>query len=202
MLAVCAVATFIGWSVARSQLNDREFDRFQLRVRQVTNEVQARIHDYQLALVAARSFLAAHPQAGRSAWRTYVEGLDLPVSFPGIDGLGFIAHVRAEELPAFLALTRAEGIADFQLRPEGQRADYFPIKWIEPLERNQAAVGFDIGSEAQRRAAAEQARDSGQATLTARIVLVQYPAARSAVLFLLPVYRPGAPLGSVEERRP
>lgn len=201
VLVVCCFATFIGWSVARSQLLDREFDRFRLRVQHVTNEIHGRLLDYEQALVAARSFLAVTPQASSDVWRTYVDSLNLPRSFPGIVGFGYIAHVKEPDLPAFLALTRAGGAADFQVRPEGRRPDYFPIKLIEPMERNRSALGFDIGTESRRRHAAEQARDSGRATLTGRIQLVQDPATGPAVLFLLPVYRVGAPVESVNQRR-
>ena len=201
LLGICCMATFIGWSVARSQLLDREFDRFQLRVRQVTNDIHGQLLDYEQALVAARSFLATQPHAGPAAWRTYVEGLDLPRTYPGVIGLGFIAYVKEAELPGFLALTKAEGGADFRLRPAGQRKDYFPIKFIEPLERNASAWGFDVGTESLRRAAAEAARDSGRATLSGRIELVQDAEPRPSVLFLLPVYGPGLPIQTVAERR-
>ncbi len=201
VLAVCIIATFIGWSVSRSQLLDREYERFQLRVVQVTGEIRSRMLDYERALEAARAFLMGNPEPNRQSWYRFVESLNLRTAYPGINGMGYIAYVREPELPAFLAETRADGAPTFDLRPAGQRLDYMPIKYIEPLEENQQAVGYDIGSEPKRRAAAESARDSGLATLTARITLVQDPRVYSAALFLLPVYRSGAPLQTPAERR-
>ncbi len=201
VLVVCGVATFIGWSVSRSQLLDREYDRFQLRVRQITNAVDQTIGQYEQVLQAARAFTTASEPVERRSWQAFVAQLDLNHSYPGINGLGFIALVPEGELDAFRAATRADAAPEFELHPAGRRADYFPITFIEPLEPNRAALGFDIGSEPLRRAAAESARDTGLATLTSGIMLVQDPTAKSAVLFLLPVYRPGASLGSVSERR-
>lgn len=63
------------------------------------------------------------------------------------------------------------------------------------------ARGFDIGSDAIRREAAEIARDTGLATFTGRIHLIQDRESKSAVLFLLPLYRPGVPLDSIADRR-
>ena len=201
VLVICCTATFIGWSVSRSQSTDREFDRFQIRVRQITTEVRARILDYENALVAARAFLSANPSVNRRNWREFVGQLDIPHAYPGIDGIGFIAYVPAAELPAFLAAQRADGAPGFALLPEGGRPDYFPITYTEPIEWNEPAIGFDIGSDPLRRAVAEAARDSGKPTLTPRLSRKTDSSIKPAVLFLLPVYRPGTAPATLEERR-
>jgi two-component system sensor histidine kinase/response regulator len=201
VLMVCIVATFIGWSVSRSQLLDREYERFQIRVQHISDEVRQRILDYEKALMAARAFLTGNQLVNRRSWQAFVEEMDIQVFYPGINGLGFIAYVPAAELPAFLAATRADGAPGFTLMPEGQRPDYFPITYTEPVEQNQPAIGFDIGSDPLRRTVAEKCRDTGESALTPRLSRAQDPTVKSAVFFLLPVYRPGAPLGSVMERR-
>ncbi len=69
---------------------------------------------------------------------------------------------------------RAEGYPGYAVRPPGQRAWYAPITYLEPSsESNLLAFGYDIWSEAVRRAALEQARDTGQAAMTGKIQLVQ-----------------------------
>lgn len=77
--------------------------------------------------------------------------------------------------------------------------DQFIITYIEPLIENQGALGLDIGSEKNRRTAAELARDSGQAAMTRRIALVQDKLQRSAFLLFVPMY--WKPSSTVEERR-
>ena len=201
VLAVCCAGTFIGWSVSRSQLLDQEFDRFQIRVGQISSEVRQRVLTYERALMAARAFLMAEPGADRQTWRTFVEQLAIQRSYPGITGIGLIAYVPAENMPAFLAATRADGAPEFEIRPKGERPDYFPIRYIEPIELNRESLGYDIGSDALRRTIALESRDNGAATLVPRLIRVQDPIENSAVLFLLPVYRPGASLDSVTERR-
>ena len=37
------------------------------------------------------------------------------------------------------------------LVPAAERGEYFPVFYVEPFESNRAAVGFDLGSEANRR---------------------------------------------------
>lgn len=201
VLAICCLATFIGWSVSRSQSTDREFDRFQIRVRQITTEIHSRIHDYENALFAARAFLSATPSVNRRNWQAFVKRLDIPRAYPGIDGIGYIAVVPVAGLPDFLAAQRADGAPGFSILPEGERPDYFLITYTEPIEWNQPAIGFDIGSDPLRRAVAESARDSGQATLTPRLSRQPNTNTQPAVLLLLPVYEPGTDPTTVAGRR-
>lgn len=201
VLAICCAASLIGWGVSRSQFLERESDRFHIRVRDIRTEVDQRIRGYERALVAARAFLTANPAVDRQSWRAFVEQLNLRWAYSGLAGMGFIASVPAAELPAFLSAARADGAPEFVLRPEGQRSDYFPILYSEPMEGNQLALGFDIGSDPVRRGAAEASRDSGKAMLTPRLDRNMDPLASPAVLFLLPVYRSGTRAANVEERR-
>ena len=201
VLVVCCAATFIGWSVSRSQLLDQEFGRFQIRVGQISSEVRQRVLNYEHGLSAARAFITAEPEVDRRKWEEFVRQLAIERSYPGITGIGFIANVPAEQLPIFLQETRADRAPDFRIHPEGQRLDYFPVKFIEPIALNQAVLGYDIGSDALRRTIALESRDNGKATLTPRLIRDQDPIGNSAVLFLLPVYRPGLSADSVTERR-
>ena len=133
VLAVCCAATFIGWSVSRSQLLDQEFGRFQIRVGQISSEVRQRVLNYEHGLSAARAFITAEPEVDRRKWEEFVRQLAIERSYPGITGIGFIANVPAEQLPTFLQETRADRAPDFRIHPEGQRLDYFPVKFIERL---------------------------------------------------------------------
>ena len=201
VFAVCCVAAFIGWSVSRSQLLDREYDRFQLRVKQITNQINERVVGCERLMVAGRAFLKVNPAIHRDGWRALVDGLDLQRSSRGVHGLGYILRTTEANLPALIEAARADGTPEFSVHPGGHRSDYFVIRFIEPIEANRPALGFDIGSDAIRREAAETARDTGLAALTGRINLVQDQQSKSAVLFLLPLYRPGVPLDSIDDRR-
>ena len=87
------------------------------------------------------------------------------------------------------------------MRPAGQAPDLYVVDAIEPQAANRKALGFDLGSEPTRREALLRAIDSGQATLTRRISLVQDPQKRAAFLYFMPFYRPGMPLDTVAQRR-
>ena len=71
------------------------------------------------------------------------------------------------------------------------RPNIGPITYIEPVSTNAKAVGLDMAHEANRYAAAKQARDSGVARITGPIVLVQDEQHTPGFLFYAPFYRGG-----------
>jgi PAS domain S-box-containing protein len=79
------------------------------------------------------------------------------------------------------ARARAEGVRGFTIWQQGAdgarqsasgRPMYYPIWYLEPQLENAAALGFDLGSEAARRAALETAMASGLPTATDPVRLV------------------------------
>ncbi|BDI03557.1 PAS domain-containing hybrid sensor histidine kinase/response regulator [Sphaerotilus microaerophilus] len=124
-------------------------------------------------------------------FRAYHASRDIDREFPGARGFGFIRRVPREQEAAFTAAARRDGRPGFEVHSlaphEGPR---YVIQYIEPVERNDQAVGLDIASEAQRRAAADRAAHSGQAAITGPITLVQATGRPlHAFLILLPIYR-------------
>ena len=75
------------------------------------------------------------------------------------------------------------------------------IKYIEPGVDNGGAQGLDVGSEARRRIAIEQAIDSAEPAMTAPIYLVQNEKNTPGVLLYVPVYHKTTRLNSATERR-
>ncbi len=93
-----------------------------------------------------------------------------------------------------------------ELGPGGQmgtaaaRSEYVPVGFIEPLEGNATALGYDLSSDPLRRASLERARDAGKAIGTGALRLAQGPTHEAGFLVMLPIYRGGTP-GTVMERR-
>ncbi|WP_242445856.1 CHASE domain-containing protein [Chromatium okenii] len=140
----------------------------------------------------------------RHEWHAYVEKLNPARSVLSVQGIGFSQHIAPDQLSAHLASIRAEGFPDYQLSPAGERESYTAIIYLEPFrDRNLRAFGYDMFSEPVRRAAMEQARDSGRTTLSGKVFLVQETNAdvQAGALMYFPVYRNGAPLDTVEQRR-
>jgi PAS domain S-box-containing protein len=74
---------------------------------------------------------------------------------------------RRLEMPGFLIRERD---ASGQLQAAQTRSQFYPISYLEPLDGNEEAVGFDLASEGVRAAAVETAVATGSVVATAPIV--------------------------------
>ena len=169
----------------------------------ISADVSRRFTQAVYGLNGARGVYAASESVNRAAFRSYVQSRDLPKEFPGVHGFGFIQRVLRPDLDAFLRAERADGAPQFALRQLSDTAqqDLLIVKFIEPAASNQGAMGLDIGSEPLRRSAAQRAIDSGEATMTAPITLVQDEHKTPGVLVYVPVYAKGSHPTTTAERR-
>ena len=199
-LALVFAGALLSWRVVR--INGQE--RFDREEALVISALTGRLTAYETILRSAAGLVNAAPALDRASWRHFVSGLQIQDNYPGIRGLGYSVLVPPAQLAAHTAVVRREGYPDYLLWPEGTRDIYSAIVFIEPFDwRNQRAFGYDMLSEPVRRAAMEQARDSGQPVLSGLVKLVQETNqdVQRGFLIYMPVYRRGARLETLEARR-
>jgi PAS domain S-box-containing protein len=98
---------------------------------------------------------------------------------------GFVASQQANN-PSFAIRERDEVGGT---RQAGDRIAFYPVTYVEPLQGNEAAVGFDLASNPERRTTILRAIATGTATATAPIRLVQKPEDLKGILLTLSVPR-------------
>jgi len=206
LLVLCAslvmTLTAVGYLLWVSQARDRL--RFQNRIQKTVGAVDQRLDTYLALLRAGRGLFATGETVKGREFRKFVESLNLKDRYPGIQGIGFAKRVAHEDVEAFIESARAEGFPDFKVWGDRSGPDRIIIRYLEPLDRrNQVALGFDIGGEPSRRRALDRARDDGVAASSGRVTLVQEIDAHKQAGFLVyaPLYRPGMPVATVEQRR-
>ncbi|MEO4046342.1 CHASE domain-containing protein [Pseudomonas sp. CAU 1711] len=202
-LLLCASLTLALWWGAQREQLAAATERFQFEIREVQFAVEQRLLAYEHVLRGGVGMFAASRQVERDEWHRYVANLDIEHNYPGIQGIGFSKWLRAEERDALVRQVRAEGFADFRLWPEGRRDGYSVILYLEPFDwRNRRAFGFDMYSEANRRAAMRRAIDTGQPAISGKVRLVQETEenVQHGFLMYLPVYPRGEVPDSESER--
>ncbi|SUX54028.1 CHASE domain-containing hybrid sensor histidine kinase/response regulator [Chromobacterium vaccinii] len=164
-----------------------------------------RLQRYEYGLRGARgAFIAAGPAGlNREIFHRYAQSREPDREFPGARGFGIIRRVADAELPRFLSAMKTGGSPGFKLRQFSRyHGEHAIIQFIEPASGNGAAIGLDINSDPTRRAAAQEAVDSGGARLSEPITLLQAtPLRGQGFLLLLPIYRGIAVPADVNERR-
>ena len=202
------VAGLLATSIATVQVKqviEREvLAEFAAACDQTVLRIQDRLAAYALVLRGGAALFGTSSTVERRDWRVYVETLGAERSIPGMQGVGFARVIPAEHLPAHISRVRGEGFPEYSVSPAGEREIYTAIVYLEPFrDRNLRAFGFDMFSEKVRRAAMEQARDSGEAALSGKVELVQENGVdtQAGTLMYVPVYRRDMPKGTPTQRR-
>lgn len=195
-------AAIWGWWTLRNYAEFENQTRFNRLAAKIEAEIQSRLLSYQDVLHGAAGHMNASQYVSSQEWSRYTKALNLSKRFPGVIGVGYIAYVPQAKRQNYLHEIRQKEMSGFDLRQlNPSDADNFIIQYIEPYARNRAAIGLDIGSEPRRRSAAEQAKDSGAASVTNIIQLVQDNRKQPGFLLLLPVYEQGSIPLTVTQRR-
>lgn len=205
VLFVCLAATWSLWNITLDQSRAAYRDYFDFRVRQAVDLTEQRLRAHEQVLRGVRGLFSASKTVTRQEFRKYVAVLRLDEQYPGIFGVGYSQLVRPVDKDRHIAAIRKEtGYPDYLVWPEGKRDVYTSIIYLEPFSgRNLRAFGYDMYSEPVRRKAMDKARDTGMASLSGKVVLVQETEQdpQAGFLIYLPVYRNDAPHGTLQERR-
>lgn len=201
LATIVIVFTFFSWYIVRESTQERNKDYFHTLVYDTQKALKERYMIYEQALRGGLGLFRASSSVQREEWRKYVATLNIGKTLPGINGLGYIDFVLAQDVPEYIQSSREDGAPNFKIHPDTFYPDKFVIRFIEPSDVNQEAIGLDIGFEANRRAAAERARDLGVSALTKKIELVQDHQKQAGFLLLIPSYESVEPPKTLEARR-
>jgi PAS domain S-box-containing protein len=204
-LILLAMLAFTGWLgyLLNQDLNASTQAAFQRHVEKTHEAVQQRMLAYEQVLRGGVGLFNASGQVLRRDWQHYVASLRVEENFPGLLGIGYAKHILPADLARHTRQIRAEGFAEYSVKPAGPRPEYTSIIYLEPFNtRNRRAFGFDMFSEPVRNAAMAQARDTGRASISGKVVLKQETGkdVQSGLLMYLPVYRDTDP-DTAEQRK-
>nr|WP_319512871.1 CHASE domain-containing protein [uncultured Cohaesibacter sp.] len=142
---------------------------------EAVDRVMQRLDQHLSLLRATRAFFIAHDSAVElKQFRHFIDALEIDKHYPGVQGIGFAKWEKTgDEAPSLSALHRDYG-PDIRIWPDTDQSMRTPIMLLEPQDaRNRAALGYDMFSEAVRRAAITKAMSSDQIAATGPVMLVQ-----------------------------
>ena len=206
VLAIALVLTALTtWLLWRS-FHESYSQRFRSETSQIQSLLVSRMNAYEAILRSTSSMITMNPAIDQLSFHTYVDHLNIPLNYPGVQGIGYSVLVTADQEQQLIAHMRAGGMIDFKLWPESAQTERQAIIYLEPLdERNKRAIGYDMLSDPIRREAMQRACDTGQPASTTHVTLVQEDGRHQQPGFLMyvPVYQlvQGEMPQTVEQRR-
>lgn len=199
--AVLFVGVLLSLAISRSahdEIRSNAELRFDAAATSAGDEVERRFAAYVEVLSGLRALFHTG-NVSREAFRRYAESLDLKRTFPGFQVLNYAPLVPASDKEAFeAALQNDLGGGRVTIKPPGPRDAFHPISLIEPMAGNESFLGKDIAVNPDVRGALDSARDSGRLSASGKLIQIQ---GQTGLAMRLPVYRPGMPTDTAEQRR-
>jgi len=193
MLLFFALFTAIFIRVSKWE-HDESLLEFRLLSRQTIDKMRTELEEQEVFLEQLERSFSGGAAVSRTDFRHLVRSL--LQRFPTIQAVKWAPRVDRDHRMSFEAAQQAD-LPGFEIRevdPSGQRRRagerprFFPVTYVEPLRGNEHIVGFDLASEAGRRAAVQTALDSGRVTTTPPIRLVQEQGEQVGILLVYGVH--------------
>jgi signal transduction histidine kinase/CheY-like chemotaxis protein len=191
-------------------LRDWETREAEEQVQQVAQEraevLRGQVMRSMEVLHAIAALYQARREVSREEFRKFVA--EALARQPELQALAWDPRVPGDDRAVWEQRAHDEGFPNFHfteekdestLVPAEVREEHFPVFYLETLQKNEAAFGFDVFSEPRRRRALQQARDTGEVTATAPLRLAQEPGSQRGFLVFQPLYD-GTPATEAERR--
>jgi signal transduction histidine kinase len=183
-------------------------ERFLHQAQNAQYNINSRLNAYTDVLRGTASFFHAAQQVDQRAFHRYVRELDIATHFPALDNINYAQYVSDAERDSFERGGGAHAEADapgypasMPITPGSRRAEYWVLTMIEPLPPFREKIGRDIGWRGPVARALAQGRDSGELSASGQPIDSVHQPRGAGLALRLPVYRSGAPLNTVAQRR-
>src|SRR5215831_20722263 len=146
----CVLSAAAAYWVA-GQVEQAARVRFENDVGDARDSIERRLQAYADVLHGVRGLFIASESVNREAFRRYVSSLEVDRRYPGIQVVAFNRRVPGEQKRDYEIVVRGDtsvdpkGYLNFAIKPPGDRPEYFPVEYLEPMAGNEEAFGLDVG---------------------------------------------------------
>jgi PAS domain S-box-containing protein len=204
LLVSLAPAAFVFQRV-RINVESREQARLNAAVRDITAAVDQHFTDATHVLWGVRGLFLASRSVRSDEWNIFLDSVGFSESVMGFRDLGFALRVPSTNVEAHVQKQQREGRSDYKISgPIGQRPEYFPIIFLRDKDEGDVrALGWDPYANPERRAAMDEARDTGEPVATVAVQMARPTGEFDMVghVVYFPVYRGAVEPRTVAERR-
>src|SRR3989338_6764207 len=186
VFVIAIIASFLGTiqatDHAKKVMREVAEVKFESTCRLIQDLVNNRLLLHLRALYDVRGLFAASRSVERDEFAKFIQTTSVKGKYPGFEIIQYVERVTPENR-------------------EGTPSETFVVKYVEPYFGNEFLLGFDVFSEPLRKKALEEARDTGEPTISQKVNLYAKEEGAEGFLILLPVYDQEKPLFNPEQRR-
>lgn len=157
-----------------------------------------------------RALFYQNPHLGRQLFTNTVQ--DLAIRMEGMQAIGWAPRVTDQNRARFEEAVQRDGLPGFQILEgdlagaktgvtrAGERAEYFPLLFSEPMAGNELPLGYDLACQSAIQNLLARTHLEGGAEVSGPIPLPYKGALKTGVLAAMPVYSPEFVPPTREER--
>jgi diguanylate cyclase (GGDEF)-like protein/PAS domain S-box-containing protein len=201
--AVCFVGAALSvwsWHEASLRLQKEADTAFDAQTQGFTQHLHQLVDHHLDVLTSFQAMFRMTGHVDAETFRQHHRALRVEQEYPALLAVQYAPVVTRADKAAFEAGVQGQH-GDFHIHPPGEREVYLPITYNEPMARNVKAFGYDIAYRPAIRQVMEIARDSGRMQISPPIQIIQGGPDPLSVIARLPIYRPGWPLNTDEQRQ-
>jgi len=181
-------------------------ERFDRRIAELAQALESEVADGHRTVVAAAALLSTSEATTSREFARFA--LELMARGSALQALSWAPLIPHRERAQYEEEARRDTGTDYRITersqagalvPAATRDRYFPVRFIEPVQGNEAAVGFDLGSEPVRLDALSRAAETGQAAISGLVRLVQETGESRGFLLVVPVFRASTDAGKARK---
>ncbi len=191
---IAAITVLSIFAIERGEY-ERQSAQLNARATAIASALERRANASSAYLRAGAALLSTMEDIPPEDFRRFVSELRLDADYRGADGIGWARVVRPAEIEEFEEFLADVAPEDAQFYPPMNGGQPFgvAVTFLQPdTERNRRALGYDMYSSPERRAAMVEAERTSRPTATDSVVLRQEGETQSpGFLIFMPVYEPG-----------
>ena len=209
LLAIGIIISALVFLLIWIQQKNIWLNQFNYQVQKEMFIFQGKLEVNEQVLEGVRSFFEASTHVDLNEFKLYTTPILRDHTF--IKALSWNPRVSAAERKAYEDKIRNKFFPSFSFKEKsmdgnmgraGSSPEYIPVYYIEPLQGNEKAWGFDLASNPARLKSLNEARDQGKPLATDKITLVQEKQSQAGVLIFVPFYgNDGVPETRSERRK-
>ncbi len=187
--------SFFLFNVTSKTIKNSNTLEFKYLLKRKSESIQREVDLNIFILESLQSYYKSSQYINRSEFKLFVD--TYLRNHKSVQALSWVPRVLNKEKEFYLLSTRKELGDSFIIKektPNGKmievkdKEEYFPVDYIEPIQGNKKAQGFDLSSNETRLKTLNAARSKNKITATASIKLVQEEGTQSGFLVIAPVW--------------
>jgi signal transduction histidine kinase/CheY-like chemotaxis protein len=193
MLLFCTLFTAIFVRVSKWEHDEGLLD-FRLLSREVVDKIHTGLDEEDVFLEQLERSFSGPTPLSRSDFHRLAQNLLQRV--PTIQAVKWAPRIDPAYRAAFEAAQQAD-LPGFEIREvdasghphrAGARGHFYPVTYVEPVQGNEPALGFDLESDRDRAAATKAAVETGTVAATAPIRVVEKHGQQAGMLLIFAVH--------------